>query len=235
MGGRGASSGGGGLLGRTTAQDKTLKNLVKRTANLKNEQYRIIDADGNVVLEKKGDRHSVAATVGEKRENLSGNVSLHNHPDGGTFSADDLSDFGYGAKEIVVASPEGTYRLINKKYGTKDAYNGWHDMRSKMQESIPEQSITSIIKQAQENKKNTKTVKSMNAITKKWENIRKTKGNDAAKKYLDSTKDRWDSLSKKHKEELAKERRRLEVQPFHDFYRQNANKYGFDYKFEKGR
>lgn len=234
FGGRGASSSSGSrLFSRTAEQDKAIKRLAKRTANLKNEQYRIIDSDGNVVLEKKGSQHEVSATVGEKRQYLDGNISLHNHPSGGTFSGDDLNEFGFGAKEIVVSTPEGTYRLINKKYGTADQSSGWYDMRENLYKSVPEQSGLTLLKQARQNTSNTKTAKEMDAISKKWDSIRKSKGNDEAKKYLESTKDKYDSLSKKHKQEVDAEKRRLETQPFHDFYKANAKKYGFDYKFEK--
>lgn len=98
MGGRGASSGISKLYGRTIAQDKTIKEYARKTANLKNEQYRIIDSNGNVLLKKQGDKHSVVMTLGEKREYMFGNISLHNHPGGGTFSIADLNDFGNGAK-----------------------------------------------------------------------------------------------------------------------------------------
>lgn len=234
FGGRGASSSlAGGMFSRTAEQDKAIKRLAKRTANLKNEQYRIIDSDGNVVLEKKGGKHEVSATVGEKRQYLDGNISLHNHPSGGTFSPDDLNEFGFGAKEIVVSTPEGTYRLINKKYGTADQSRGWYDMREKLYQSVPEQSGLAILQQARKNTANSKTAKEMDSITKKWDSIRKSKGNDEAKKYLESAKDRYDSLTKKHKQEVDAEKRRLEVKPFHDFYKQNAKQYGFDYKFEK--
>lgn len=236
MGGRGASSGGGGgLFGRTAAQDRVIKRLAKRTANLKKEQYRIIDADGNVLLEKKGDNHSVAATVGEKRQYLYGNISLHNHPEGGTFSSDDLNEFGYGAKEMVVSAPEGTYRLINTKFGTKDYASGWLPMRDQLEQSIPPQSFVKLTQQARENVANTKTAKSMKAISDKWDSIRQDQGADAAKKYLESVSEKYNALSAKHKAEIDSERRRLEVKPYDDFYKANAKKYGFDYKFEKNK
>lgn len=230
FGGRGATS---GLSGRTTAQDKAIMKLAKRTANLKKEQYRIIDANGNVLLEKKGDAHSVTATVGEKRQFLEGNITLHNHPDGGTFSPDDLREFGFGAKEIVVSSPEGVYRLINKKYGTKEAKNGWLPMQEQLLSSVTEQSGFELLQQARKNVSNSKTTKSINAINNKWEKIYKTKGVDEAKKYLSSVGSKLDSLQSKRKTEINNEMRRLEVTPFHEFYKANAKQYGFDYKFEK--
>lgn len=234
MGGRGASAGVRGSYGRTTAQDKTIKKFAKRTANLKNEQYRIIDADGNVVFEKKGNRDSVASTVGEKREYLNGNISLHNHPDGGTFSADDLRDFGYGAKEIVISTPEGTYRLINRKYGTKNESSGWYNMHEKLTNSVSNQlSLYQLRKQARKNTENSETAKSIREITNKANQIRATKGVTAANQYWDSVKSKYDSLNKKLNTEINKEKRRIEVQPYHDFYKQNANKYGFTYRFEK--
>lgn len=89
----------------------------------------MVNEDGEVVLEKRGSQDQVAATVGEKREHLQGAVTIHNHPDGGTFSDEDLTEFGFGARQIVVASPEGTYKLTNMEYGTPKQSEGWFRMR----------------------------------------------------------------------------------------------------------
>ena len=178
----------GALLGRSIKQDRTIKGLVKRTQNLKKEQYRIIDADGNVVLEKKGDKHSVAATVGEKRDFLKGNISLHNHPEGGTFSAADFSDFGYGAREIVAATPEGTYRLINKKYGTKEAYDGWVNMRDGA-DQIPQSSTLALLQQARKNLENSATKKELDRISSRWAEIYDKEGKYAANAYHASVRE----------------------------------------------
>ena len=228
MGGRGAISSNGGLYNRTPAQDRTLKRIAKRTANLKKEQMRIVDADGNVVLEKQGLAHEVAATVGEKRQYLNGNISIHNHPNGGTFSEADLRDFGYGAKEIVAAAPEGTYRLIRTTKTTPD----WVGMQEKLQATVPEVSAIDLRRQAYANTANSKTAKAMQAITKKYTDIRNSKGKEAAGEYAISTKDRYDSLEKQRQAEARKEERRLETKPYDDFYKANAKQYGFIYKFE---
>lgn len=233
-GGKRGASGGGGGVKLTPEQEQALDRLIKRTANLKNEQYRIIDADGNVVVEKRGTAHEVGATVGEKRQYLDGNVSLHNHPDGGTFSPDDLSEFGYGAKEIVVATPEGTYRLVNNKYGTYDAKSGWYDMREEIRK-IPDTTYSELNRQAKANLENSKTEKQIKAISSKWADIRDKQGNDAAKKYIQSVQGLYDELTKKRSAEIKAEIRRLEVKPFDDFYKANAKKYGFDYSFERNK
>lgn len=216
---------------RPVAQAKTIDNLIKRTANLKNEQYRIIDEDGNVVLEKKGDQHSVSASVGEKRQYLSGCVSLHNHPDGGTFSADDFSDFGYGAKEIVVSGPDGSYSLRNDKVGTKEQFNGWVSMRNALMEEVPqEMSFTYLQKTAQENLKNSPENQKMHEITTKYLEMHK---NGASKEELDEyyKNSGYEELQQKQKENLKNERRRLEVEPQHNWLKENASKYGFTYIF----
>lgn len=222
----------GALLGRSIKQDRTIKGLVKRTQNLKKEQYRIIDADGNVVLEKKGDKHSVAATVGEKRDFLKGNISLHNHPEGGTFSAADFSDFGYGAREIVAATPEVTYRLINKKYGTKEAYDGWVNMRDGA-DQIPQASTLALLQQARKNLENSATKKELDRISSRWAEIYDKEGKDAANAYHASVRERYDALTEKHKQEVKQETRRLETEPFHEYYKAHAAENGFIYRFEK--
>ena len=219
-------------LGRTQKQDAAIKALVKRTQDLKKEQYRIINGNGDVVLEKKGDKHSVATTIGEKRDNLAGNISVHNHPAGGTFSPIDMTDFAYGAKEIVAASPEGTYRLVNNKYGTKDAFTGWRKLMEGA-EAIPQASQLSLLQQARANLANSETQKEINKINGRFTSIRANDGSEAAKSYYESVKDRYDSLAAKHKDEVERETRRLETEPFHKYYAAHASEFGFTYRFEK--
>ena len=47
----------------TSAQEKTLKGIESRTRNLKKEQFRVVDGDGNVVMTKQGDKNSVSYSV----------------------------------------------------------------------------------------------------------------------------------------------------------------------------
>ena len=121
------------------AQAKTLRAIENRTRNLKKEQFRVVDRDGNVVMQKQGDAHSVTFTMGEARDNFPGNITIHNHPDGGTFSSADLSAIGHGATEIRAASPEGTYILRNMRHGARyDAAKEktWFDMREDLDAAV---------------------------------------------------------------------------------------------------
>lgn len=243
----GTAQGGGGLKGRSfsnarsqrrpapykrpEAQDKAIGRIIKRTANLKNEQFRIVDPEGNVVLEKRGGRDSVSATVGEKREHMEGNISIHNHPEGGTFSPQDLSDFGFGAREMVVSGPDGTYSLVNERYGTKDQSRGWHDMRDAIEREVPqEESGFRLMQQARENLKDSHENQEMKRINDTWLKMRES---GASTEELNDYYNRsgYDDLARTQKENVRKETRRLEVAPFHDFYTQNAAKYGFRYTF----
>lgn len=243
----GTAQGGGGLKGmsfsnarsqkrpapykRPEAQDKALARIIKRTANLKNEQFRIVDPEGNVVLEKRGGHDSVSAMVGEKREHMEGNVSIHNHPEGGTFSPQDLSDFGFGAREMVVSGPDGTYSLVNEKYGTKDQSRGWFDMKEALEREVPqEESAFSLMRQARENLKDSHENREMKRINDTWLKMRES---GASKEELDDyyRKSGYEDLARTQKDNVAKETRRLEVAPFHDFYAKNAAKYGFKYTF----
>lgn len=226
----GAKDGRGALLGRTAAQNKTVAKIIKKTANLKNEQYRIVDQDGNIVLEKRGKQHEVGATVGEKREHLPGNLSIHNHPAGGTFSADDLNEFGFGAKEMVAVAPEGTYRLIRTSKTTPE----WVKLRDRI-EAIPEASFVTLRKQARENTANSKTQKALDAYGKRFEEIRNRDGIEAARRYAVSTKEQYDRLAAQRKSEIDAEARRLETKPYDDIYRRYASEYGLRYVFEPKR
>lgn len=220
---------------RPAAQEKALGRIAEKTAGLKREQYRIVDQDGNVVLENRGDRHSVPSTVGEKREHLPGNASIHNHPDGGTFSPDDLRDFGYGAREMVVAGPDGAYSLVNAKYGTKEQAKGWYDMQQALIKACPETSTLKLLQQARKNLESCEERKRMSAISEEFVR-RKDAGEstDELREWINGTG--YDELEARYKEKLGAEQRRLEVEPFHRFYQENAEKYGFLYRFTpKGR
>lgn len=236
FGGRGGGSDGGNLLGRSVAQDRALKRIAKRTANLKNEQSRIVDRNGDILVEKRGDRHSVGMTVGEKRDNLKGNAIIHNHPEGGTFSSDDLRDFGYGATEITVATPEGTYRMVNKRVGKSDQYDGWYNMQQAVRQIDEREQNVSIAtrrNQARQNTANSQTQREIDSIEQRYNQIRQTSGAQEANNYARQTAGRYATLSSQRTAEIDAEVRRLETQPYHDFYRQNASSYGFDYRFNR--
>lgn len=214
----------------TEAQDRTVERLIKRTRDLKNEQYRIVDENGNVVLERKGTRHEVAGTVGEKREFMSGGIGIHNHPDGGTFSPDDLRDFGFRARQIVVASPEGTYKLTNLKYGQKDQTSGWLDMQRAMEAAgvTAEVSFTTLQRQAQSAPQIVKLREQMSDVSNRWVQGR---NNGASAEAQQKLTDEYNRLSEQYKKMLSDERRRIETAPYHEFYTKNASKYGFKYEF----
>lgn len=232
MGGRGGNFGGSGSAGVTAAQNKTIDRLAKRTRDLKNEQYRVVNENGEVVLEKKGGRGEVSATVGEKRQYLSGAVTIHNHPDGGTFSDADLNEFGFGARQLVVATPEGTYKLTNTKYGTPDQSRGWLDMRNAMDAAgvTRERSFTELRKEAQSQPAVARQMRAMSKTSDQW-----VKAKQAGKPQatLDRLMAQYNRQDVKYKSLLDTATRKAETQPYHDFYRRNASKYGFKYEFTR--
>lgn len=232
MGGRGGNFGGSGGAGVTAAQNKTVDRLAKRTRDLKNEQYRIVNEDGEVVLERKGTRGEVSGTVGEKRQYMPGGVGIHNHPDGGTFSDADLKDFGFGARQIVVASPEGTYKLTNTKYGTKDQSKGWYDMQKAMDAAgvTRERSALAIRDEARQRPAVKKLSDAMNKTSAQWVEARQSGKPQAT---LDRLMGQFNRQQEKYKSALKAEERKIETKPYHDFYRKNASKYGFKYEFTK--
>ena len=230
MGGRGASAGVGSIV--TTQQSKAIDRIANRTRNYKNEQYRIIDENGNVVLEKRGTEHEVAATAGEKRDLAKGAVTIHNHPNGGTFSADDLREFGYGVRQITAAAPEGNYKLTNTRYGTKDAYKGWYDMQ---QDAIKagvyrERSFLDIRKAAQNRPAVKRIADSMKKISDQYMTAKKT---GKPQSFLDSLWKKYQAKESVYKKALREAERREEVGPAHDWYKKNASKYGFSYSLTR--
>lgn len=216
--------------GVTIKQAQTLARIANRTRNYKNEQYRIINEDGEIVLEKKGGQHEVAATVGEKREYMKGAVSIHNHPEGGTFSQYDFNDFGFGARQVVVASPEGNYILTNINYGTKRQYNGWVGLRDALDEAgiTNEMSFTEINKKAQNYPNVKKLSTQLSNISGSWAKARES---GEPKSKLDKYVEKYNKISQEYKEAIKVARRDAETKPYHDFYKKNASKYGFKYQF----
>lgn len=210
----------------TEAQAKTLKGIESRTRNLKKEQFRVVDREGNVVMQKQGDKNSVSYSVGEARDNFPGNITIHNHPDGGTFSSADLSDIGYGATEIRAASPEGTYTLRNLNYRTKwtEDQKGWMDMRNDIEAASQE------FKTHRQMKKELREPfeKQVKPISDKWAKMRaegasQEELNKIAKEYTE----KWDAL----KPQLEQAARQAYVDQYHRWYKANAGLYGFEYIF----
>lgn len=210
----------------TEAQEKTLKAIESRTRNLKKEQFRVVDRDGNVVMQKQGDKNSVSYSVGEARDNFPGNITIHNHPDGGTFSAADLSDIGYGATEIRAASPEGTYSLRNLSHRTKwtkDQKN-WVDMQEDLE------TASQSFKSDRQLKKELRGPyeQQVKPLADRWAK-RKDEGasqeelTSIAKEYTKA----WDAM----KPQLEQATRKAYVEQYHHWYKANAGKYGFEYTF----
>lgn len=223
---------------RPKAQDKAVKDIVRKTASLKNEQRFIVDAEGNILATSRGDKHSVGLSVGTMRDNMQGNVAVHNHPGGGTFSPDDLSTFGYGARESVVAAKEGTYSLVNAKYDTKDRYNGWYDMKEALEKAMEEDpkfedyrtSEWKLRQKVTEEMDDRPERKRMREIDSEY--MRRFKeGEDRDSDVMQGLVRERNELSDKFKNDRDKEVRRRIVQPFEDFYKDNAEKYGFVYTF----
>ena len=216
----------------TSNLNKTTIQIIKKTRDLKNEQYRIINENGEIILHKKGSEHEVAATVGEQRELLPGATAIHNHPTGGTFSAEDLRAFGYGAKQIVVASPEGTYILTNKRYGTKQQFDGWLDMINAMNAAGITKGFTITALKA-EARKVPAVLRQARALQKTSEQYIKAKEAGKPQAVLDKILAKHNSQTLRYKKLLHAAERKIETQPYHDFYREHAKEYGFEYRFVK--
>ena len=216
---------------RSDAMTKTLNKVIRQTSNLKKEQYRIIDKEGNVLIQKQGKKGEVSASYGEKREYLHGNISVHNHPEGGTFSSDDFDEFGFGATEICVAAPEGTYILTNMKVGQKDQYDGWIPLRDAVREQLDvDRSFTSIRKAAEERLKDCDELKDIRKITQQWQELRDGGASlEEQREFFNNSE--YNALSESYKKKLHEEERKVVTEPYHEFYKKNAAKYGFKYEF----
>ena len=213
----------------TEAQSKTLKQIETRTRNLKKEQFRVVDRDGNVIMQKQGDKNSVSYKVGEARDNFPGNITIHNHPDGGTFSPPDLSDIGYGATEIRAASPEGTYILRNMRYKEKwvNGQKSWFDMKEDIEmASLDFKSHFSLKKDVRETF--TDDLAKINTITNNWQ---KARDSGASQEVLDKYYKEYDAAASVLKGKVENAARQAYTDQYHNWYKANAMNYGLEYEF----
>lgn len=209
------------------AQEKTLKGIESRTRNLKKEQYRVVDREGNVVMQKQGDEGSVSYTMGEARQHIPGNITIHNHPDGGTFSPPDLSDIGHGATEIRAASPEGTYVLRNARYGGKyDAAKEktWYDMQQDLE------AASEGFKTHREMKKEIRKPfdEQLKPMVDKWE---KRRAEGASQEELTTLAKEYTAACDAMRPQIEAATRKAFVDQYHHWYNSNAGKYGLEYEF----
>lgn len=215
----------------TEAQNKTLNQIANKTRNLKKEQLRVVDKDGNVVMERKGQRAEVSYTVGEAREHFHGNITIHNHPDGGTFSSEDLRNLGYGATEIRVASPEGDY-IIRNIAGKKPKTLGWLGL----QESLDAQSgsfkehrvIKKEVKAKYQSDFDDKVLVHANNWLKAKESGASMEEQQVHIDKYNKAKDAWEA---ENNPKIEKEVRKAFTGQYHNFYVQNASKYELEYEF----
>lgn len=120
--------------GKTTLPDKVVnkcREVEAKTVNRKTEKMTIVDADGNILLEKSGGRGSVSFGAREGFLMNDTTTVTHNHPGeyGGTFSGADVKVLvDYRLKAIRAVGKEGTYSLervdtnSSKSYDFKQAY-----------------------------------------------------------------------------------------------------------------
>lgn len=84
---------------------KTLNSAETRIQNLDHEQLVVVDKDGYVVAVVDGAGSSVTPTARAMRAINAGGTMTHNHPNGGTFSDQDIIMAGTsGVKEIRAVS-----------------------------------------------------------------------------------------------------------------------------------
>lgn len=219
----------------TEAQTKTLKGIETRTRNLKKEQFRVVDREGNIVMQKQGDEHSVTYKMGEAREYFPGNITIHNHPSGGTFSTPDLTDIGHGATEIRAAAPEGTYILRNTRYGRKyDAAKEktWFDMKEDLEKASANFKNETAIKKETKARYQADYDEKVSSWAKKWAEAKDSgAGQEELQKYIDKYNKANEAWQAEYKPKIEQEVRKAYVDQYHDWYKKNAYKYGLEYQF----
>ena len=221
----------------TASQKRMVHQIARQTRKLKNEQYRVIDPEGHVIFERKGEAGRVSMTNFEKSDSLRGRdaISIHNHPGeyGGAFSAADLRDFGYGARAIVVVSNEGNYYLINKNFRKRNQYDGWMGLQEGLKSiSYHERSILDLKRDVEKRPKVARLTNELNRISSQWV---KARAAGKPQSVLDSLQKKYADKAETLKKVRATEELKMQVENLHRYYRENARKYGFSYVFIKGK
>lgn len=103
------------------------REVEAKTVDRKTEKLTLVDADGNIILEKSGGKGSVSFGAREGFHMNDTTTVTHNHPGeyGGTFSGADVKVFvDYRLKAIRAVGKEGTYSLERtSKTNSNDAYD----------------------------------------------------------------------------------------------------------------
>ena len=93
-----------------------------------------------------------------------------------------------------------------------------------------ERSFTELRKEAQSQPAVTRQMKAMQKTSESWVKARQ-EGKPQA--VLDRLTAQYNRQEAKYKSLLKTAERKVETQPYHDFYRKNASKYGFKYEFTR--
>ena len=215
----------------TAQQEKTLRNIESRTRNLKKEQLRVVDRDGNVVMEKRGDLNSVYFNRDEAYDNIPGNIAIHNHPEGGTFSIADISLMGFGATEMRVAAPEGTYILRNTRYGQR--YDGakqksWKNMQDDFESaSLEFKSGLTVKKQVRA--QFSKETAELEELSRKGMNSMRNSGRDSAE--FKSIYSEYEKKSAALGAQIEAATRNAYIAQYDSWLKNNSMEYGMEYEF----
>ena len=152
---------------------------------------------------------------------------------GGTFSDADLGDFGYGAREIVVAAPEGNYILTNMRYGLPDERSHWIDMRDDIRAAgvmdvADNLGIVEINNRARQNPRVQRLTERANNIANEWVSQRNA---GASQSVLDGLMAEHNVISDQLSQATKLAKSHITLDPAHEWYTQNARRYGFNYQF----
>ena len=234
--------GGSGLtqiadLDHSPALQKALDKEEKRTRDFKREQMTVLDENGNVLLHRQGGNGHVTYKISEARDYFDGATITHNHPHGderggvsATFSTADVETFRYGLKEMRASGAEGTYVLRNKNWNNKDtkAYEFWQAYET----FTSNQNFSGIknIKAAQEKAHKSKIGKQYDSeIKKAGELWNKGLKDEATKLFSNAEK----NLKPQYKKEIQKILYEDMNAKTSGWLKQNANKYGFEYRLTR--
>ena len=102
---------------KKTKDQMTLAEFEEAIYKLKHEEGAVYGLNGKQVFWKKGEKSQINFTTAEARQ-FTGRIFTHNHPNGATFSVDDLQTaMDWKMEEVRAVAREGFYSMKFKKYG----------------------------------------------------------------------------------------------------------------------
>lgn len=216
----------------TERQERVLRILADNIRNLDHEEMYLVDRNGLILMQEVGTEGNVYYDRKHAEKVFLGNIVIHNHPSGGSFSVGDISVFEHNPTEIRAVGTKGDYilRNLNPKH---DGPKNWQDMQEDLRKAIPDFEDKAKSMQAEIEKRYLSRYGEKCLIGEKKYHEAEARGADdeILKRYSDEYEKAYLAFNVKYEAKINAEAREFYLEQFHQWHKQNAANYGFQYEF----